>query len=162
MVSSPAALTSASGTACADRPPGDQVGGVLRRDGIEEFGGAGHAQLVHFPQQLARQAQAVVDAEAAIEARVVDQALPAHRRARLLKVHTHDDQQVVLIALAGGEQPLGVLHRRVIVVYRTGADHHHQPVIGTMQHSVGGLTRGPGGLGRLIAGGELAQDMGGR
>jgi hypothetical protein len=39
------------GGARADRAPGDQVGGVLRRDRVEELGRAGQAHLVDLEQQ---------------------------------------------------------------------------------------------------------------
>jgi len=52
-----------------------------------------------------RDAQAVVDAEAAVEVRVVDQALPADGGARLLEVHAHHDLEVAL-------QPLLAVCRR--------------------------------------------------
>src|SRR6185312_2606883 len=72
------------GGARADRAPGDEVRDVLRREEVEEFGAAGNAQLVDLEEQPARLPQALVDGEAAVEARVVDEALPAHGGARLL------------------------------------------------------------------------------
>src|SRR5919106_360628 len=81
----------ALGGARADRPPGDQVADVLRRDDVEELAARGHARLVDAHQKIARDAQALVDAEAAVEIRIVDQAFPPHRGARLLEVHAHQD-----------------------------------------------------------------------
>ena len=68
----------------------------LRRQQVQEFRAHGQAQLQHVEQQAARQLQPFVDGKAAIAVRVVDIALPAHRGARLFKVHAHDDQQIIL------------------------------------------------------------------
>ena len=70
------------------------------RDHVEELAARRQAEPVDVEQQLARDAQALVDAEALVEVRVVDQALPADRRARLLEVHAHHDLQRVGVALA--------------------------------------------------------------
>ena len=146
----------------ADGAPGNQVGDVLGRDHVEEFGAGRHAQLIHVPQQLARQAQAVVDREGAIQVRVVDQALPAYRGARLLEVHAHHHQQVVLEAVSLALEATGIFHRRFVVVDRARPDHHEQAVVGTKQDTVDRATRlesgfrGPGG------GGEFPQHMGWR
>jgi hypothetical protein len=81
------------GGARADGAPGNQVGGVLRRDGVEEFGGAGQAQFVDFNSSLRARRNAFVDAEGVVEARIVDQALPADRGARLLEIDAHQDDR---------------------------------------------------------------------
>ena len=85
----------AFGGAGADRAPGHEVADVLRRDHVEELAAGRHAGLVDAHQQIARDAQALVDAEAAVEVRVVDQALPAHRGARLLEIDAHQDLELV-------------------------------------------------------------------
>src|SRR5690606_13978246 len=81
----------AFGSARTDGAPGHQVGNILRGDHVEEFAARRQAELVDFDQQLTRRAQALVDIEAAIQSGIVDQPLPAHRGARLLEVHAHDD-----------------------------------------------------------------------
>jgi len=101
----------ALGGARADGAPGDQVADVLRRDHVQELAARGHAQAVDLDQQLARDAQAFVDAVALVEVGVVDQALPAHGGARLLEVHAHHDLQRVLVLLALRLQTAGVLQR---------------------------------------------------
>ena len=90
---------------------------------------AGTPSSARSQQQLAREAQALVDAEAAVEVRVVDQALPADGRARLLEVDAHDDAQRVRTAGRQRLQPLRVLAGRVHVVDRAGADHDDQAVV---------------------------------
>ena len=87
-------------------------------------------------QEAAGEPQTGVDVAGAVQVRVVDQALPADRRARLLEVHAHHDQQIVGKPLGLGAQPFGVLARRLDVVDAAGADDHHQPVVLAVQHGV--------------------------
>ncbi|MPN04755.1 hypothetical protein SDC9_152002 [bioreactor metagenome] len=145
----------------ADGAPGDQVSRVLRRDGIEEFCRARQAQLIDLEQDATRQTQAFVDAEGVVEARVVDQAFPAHRGARLLEIHAHDNDQVVSKALGLLGQLLRVVHRQVVIVNRARADDDQQTVIGTMQGAMDGLAGIVGGLRRPAGNRVLAKDVGG-
>jgi len=50
----------ALGRACANRPPGDEVGNVLRRDHVEELATRGQAQLVDIEEQAPGLLQAAV------------------------------------------------------------------------------------------------------
>ena len=70
----------------ADGDPRRQVGDVLRDLRVEELGRRRQAHVVDVEQQLARQAQPLVDVEALVEVGVVDEPLPADRRPRLLEV----------------------------------------------------------------------------
>ena len=85
-------------------------------------------------QKAARSLQALVDRETAVEMRVVDVALPADGRARLLEIGPHDDQEVVAQALGNGLQQAGVLERLVVVVDRARTDDDHQPVVRAVEH----------------------------
>lgn len=86
----------ALGGTCANGSPADEVRDELGRHGVEELAAGGQAELVDLGEQFARDAQSLVDVEGAVEVRVVDQALPSDRRARLLEVDAHDDEQVVV------------------------------------------------------------------
>jgi hypothetical protein len=123
----------ALGGARADGAPRDQVRDVLRAQQVEEFGRRRQAERVDVEQQLSRRAQPFVDAEAAVQTRIVDVALPADRRARLLEVHAHRDQQIVLQRVGGGLQAARVLERLVVVVDRARADDDQQPVVAAVQ-----------------------------
>jgi hypothetical protein len=112
-------------------------------------------------RSLRRQAQALVDAEAAVHARIVDQALPAHGGARLLEIDPHQDQQVVGETRGLLLQAACILHRRFVIVDRAGTDHHHQPSVGTVQDPMQGLARLVGSLRRRIGGRKFAQDVAG-
>src|SRR5213592_2404893 len=71
-------------SARSDRAPTDDVGYVLRRDHVEIFDTRGNTDVVQFEQQLPGDLQSVIDLEAAVQMRVVDQALPSNGRTRLL------------------------------------------------------------------------------
>jgi hypothetical protein len=133
------------GGARPDRSPGNQVGGVLRGDGIQEFGRAGQAYIIDLQQQAACQAQTFVDPEAIVETRIVDQALPADGRARLFEVDAHHDQQIVLETRHFLLQSRGVFDGRIDIVNRTRADHDQQAIVGTVQDTMDVLARFIGG-----------------
>ena len=97
---------------------------------------AGKPELGHVEQAAPRQAQPLVDREAAVEVRIVDQALPADRRARLLEVDAHHDQQ--LVAQLGRDLGAGAARTRAPASgswIEHGPDHHEQPVVLAAQES---------------------------
>ncbi len=116
------------GRARADRAPRDQVADVLRRDDVEEFAARGHAGLVDAHEDVARDAQPLVDPEAAVQVRIVDQPFPADRGARLLEVHAHEDLEVRSEPRALGREPGGVGDRAGRIVDRARTDHHQQAI----------------------------------
>jgi hypothetical protein len=156
------AMHLALGGARADRAPAHQVGDVLRGDHVEKLAAGRHAQLVDADQQAARQAQAAVDAEAAVQVRIVDQPLPADRGARLLEVHAHHDFQRVGVLLALGGESLGVLDGGAGVVDRARADHHGEAVVAALQDGVEFLAGAADRAMRRIGGGAVADHLGGR
>ncbi|MPM53902.1 hypothetical protein SDC9_100672 [bioreactor metagenome] len=129
----------AFGGARADSAPTDQIADVLGRDHVQEFAARRDAQAVDVDEQLACDAQAFVDAVAAVQVRVVDQALPAHGGARLLEVHAHHDFQRVLVLLACRLELLGVFNRGGRVVDRAGADDDQQAIIRARHDVLDGL-----------------------
>ena len=127
------AMNLALGGARADGSPTDQAGDVLRRDHVEEFGSGGHAHLGQVEQQMARQAQAVVDLVGLIEMGIVDEALPADGGAGLLEVDAHDDAQVGGELVDGGFEQGGVLARGLGVVNGAGADEDQQARVAAVE-----------------------------
>ena len=143
------AMDLAFGRARADGAPRDQVGDVLRRDHVEVLGPGGQVELVDLEQDAPREAQAFVDAEAVVEARIVDEPLPADRRARLLEVDAHhDDEAVGELVLERGEARR-VVDGGIVVVDRAGSHDDEQPVVGAVQHAMDRLAR-------LVRGGRRA------
>src|SRR5271156_991352 len=88
------AVDLALGCTRADGSPAYEVGDILGRNHVEEFGAGRHAHLGKIEEEAACNTQSVTDAKGFIKVRIVDQALPAERRARLLEVHPHDDEQI--------------------------------------------------------------------
>ena len=131
----------ALGRARADRHPRRQVGDVLRDLNVEKLGGGRQPEIVDVEQQLAREPQALVDVEALVQVGVVDQPLPADRRARLLEVGAHHDDQVIGIARGEARQPFAVVERRGGVVDRTGPGDDHQPRVLALQRVGNGRPR---------------------
>ncbi len=121
------------GGARADGAPGDEVADVLAGHHVEELGGGGHAKGVDVHQQLAGQFQPFVDVEAAIEARIIDEAFPADYGARLLEIGAHHDAQALFILLAQGIEAQGILVGGGRIVNGTGADDDQQALILTGQ-----------------------------
>ena len=134
------AVALALGRARADRAPGDEVADVLRREQVEKLAAGGQAERADVEQQLARAPQAFVDAKAAVQARVVDVALPAHRRARLLEVDAHDDDELAAEFVSQRLEPARVGDGRVVVVNRTGPDDGDEAVVAPLQHVADGST----------------------
>jgi iron complex outermembrane receptor protein len=150
------------GGARADRAPADQVGNILRADHVQELGAGRQAQFVDVAQQCARHAQSVVDAEAVVHVRIVDQTLPAHRRARLFEIHAHHDFKLAGEPVTLLEQAARILHRGLRIVDRARADHDHQAVVLAVQDAVQGRARPRCGLFRHGRHREFADQVRGR
>ncbi len=143
------------GGAGPDGAPAHQIRHVLRGDHVEELGGGRQPHVVEIQQQLATDAQAIVDLAAVVEVRVVDQPLPAHRGARLLEIDPHHYLQLTLEFITQHLEALAVLQRGGRVVNGTGADHHQQALIFTGQDLMDGLTGFKDGIGCDLGGRKL-------
>jgi hypothetical protein len=133
----------------ADRPPGHRVRDVLRGDRVEPLAAHRQAERDDVEQELARGAQAAVDVVAAVHAGVVDQAFPPGDRPRLLEVHPHHDEQVLVVSATDLGQAARVVEGRRRVVDRAGAHDDEQAVIGGVEHGAdfgAGPLHGGGGL----------------
>ncbi|MFW0768964.1 hypothetical protein ACLRGH_02915 [Arthrobacter koreensis] len=119
---------------CADGTPADQVRDVLRADGLKELGGNGQPQLAGSNQEPPGGVQAGLDVMAAVQVRVIDQALPAHRCARLLEVGPQHNEQVLTVLLRHGGQTPGVVQAGVRIVDGAGSDDDEQAVVNAVEH----------------------------
>ncbi len=122
------------GGTCAYGTPGDEIADVLTGHHIEKLGGGGHADLVDVDQQLAGQFQPFVDIETAIEARIIDEPLPADDSARLLEVGAHHDAEALFVLLAQGVEATGILVGGGRIMDGAGADDDQQALILTGQN----------------------------
>jgi len=111
----------------------------VETDSADWHGARGQAEIVHGGKYAAGEPQALVDVEAAVEIGIVDQALPADRRAGLFEIDPHDDLEPVGQGLAQRRQTAGIVNGRDRIVDRTGADDDKQPVVGPVQDGVDGI-----------------------
>lgn len=88
-----------------------------------------------------REPQALVDVEAAVQIRIVDQALPADRGARLLEIDPHHDLELVGEILAQGGEVLGIFERGLGIMHRAGADDDQKPVVLAVEDGMDGVAR---------------------
>ena len=135
------AVNLAFGGARADRRPRHQIGDVLRRRHVEEFGAGRQTEIVHRGKHVAGETQALVDVEAAVEVRIVDQSLPAHRGARLLEIDAHHDLEPVGKPFAQGGEAFGVVHGGDGIVDRAGTDDDQKAIVGAVEDGVDGVAR---------------------
>jgi hypothetical protein len=113
-------------------------------------------------EQAARPAQSLVDREAAVEPRVVDQSLPAHRRPRLLEVHPHHDAQVARQVVGQGLETPPVLEPGHRIVDGAGTHDDHEPVVGAAERGRDLLAPSGDGDGPPLAERQLLEEDGRR
>ena len=110
----------------ADGRPANQVGDVLRHDGVEKFRRRRQAHLRDLQQKLARFLDAGLDVVTAVEVRIVDKTFPAYRRARLLKIDPHDEFKLLREFFPQRIQLLRVFKRAADIMDRTRPDDDEQ------------------------------------
>ncbi|MNE38342.1 hypothetical protein D3C80_1322380 [compost metagenome] len=125
--------------ACADRRPAEQVVEVAGHQRLQQFGGDRQAEAERIQHQPARQGEAGGHVAAAVELRVVDQALPADGGARLLDIGAHHQQQLVVHLRRQFGEAAGVVEGGFGVVQGTGADYHQQALVATIEDGADGL-----------------------
>ena len=150
------------GGARADGRPGDEVLQVLGRDGVQRFGGQRQPRFGEVEEQLPRQADAVFDVEGVVQAGIVDEALPAHRRARLLEIRPHHHIEGLGGVVGKAPQARGVVPRRVGIVDGARPDHHQQPVIAAFENVRHAAPRPGDELQHVLGGRQRALDLGRR
>src|ERR1051326_6413300 len=109
--------------------PTDEIRNELWRDRIEQLAAGGQALFGEVEKQAPCQPQPLVDLEAAVEVRIIDQPLPSHCRAWLLKVHAHHDAEIAGGPVGEGLQTPGVVAVGGREVDRTRPHHDNQPVV---------------------------------
>jgi hypothetical protein len=140
----------------------DEVGKELGRDGVEHFAGNGHALAGQVAEELAGDAQTLVDLVALVEVGVVDQTLPADSGTGLLEVGAHDDAEVLLELVGELLQAAAVLDGSVGVVERAGTDHDKKTVILLVNDCLGFATALLDGVEGDLSSGDLGGQEFGR
>ncbi len=116
----------ALGGAGANRGPADEVGNVLRGDGVEEFGGGGDPEGDDFAEEAARLTEAFGDVAGAVEVGVHDESFPADGGAGFFKINTHHDEEAVADFRSESRDFTGVFATGFEVVDGAGADHQEE------------------------------------
>ena len=123
----------------ANRVPGDQILNVLGGGWVQCFGGGRQAQLGHVQQQFAGDMQTILHLEGIIHVGVVDQPLPASCSTWLLEIDPQHQVDGVFHFLGKCFQLLCVVHGRLGVMDRAGADDHEQTVVLAVEDVANGL-----------------------
>ena len=101
----------------------------LGGDGIKHFGGNGHALVRQVSEELARGTETLVDFEAVVKVRVVDQTLPADCCTGFLEVRPHDDEEIVLVLLLELKEAVAVFEGHGGVVDGAWSDNDEETVL---------------------------------
>src|ERR1035438_7871316 len=112
-----------------DGPPAHEVRIVLPERSVQELGRDWNAGDRDVRHELPCEPQSLVDVEGPVEVRVVDQALPADHRARLLEIDAHDDEKFARVPVRRLAQVGREFHRRRRVVDRARAHNQEQAVV---------------------------------
>lgn len=143
----------------ADGAPTDQVGDVLRTDGIEQLGRAGQSELIDAQENRPGQFQARGDVTGAVQVRIVDQTFPSDGGPRFLKIGSHDDQEPVTQLVCDRFQLEGIFISCLGIMDRTRTNDQHQSVailpVKNSADSLPGLYYQRGGL---VSDGKLGLD----
>ena len=110
------------GGAGADGGPADEVGNVLRGDGVEELGGGGQTEVEDVAEERAGEPEAVGDVVGAVEMGVHHEAFPADGGARFFEVDAHNDHHAVGDFLGEGGESASVVAAGLEVMDRARAD----------------------------------------
>ena len=101
----------------------------MRGDGIKHLARNGHPLVCQVTEQLPADSQPLVDLEALVNIRVIDQTLPSDRCAWLLEVGAHDDKEVVFELVCQLLEAVALLKCHLGIVDRAWTNHDHKSVI---------------------------------
>lgn len=127
------------GGAGTDGGPTDEIGKVLRADGIEQLRRAGHAGLINLQENGPGELHACGNVAGAVKVGVVNQPFPPNRRPGFFKIGSHDDQESIAQRIGDRFEFRGVFVGCFWVMDRAGADDYQQPfLVLPMQDSTDG------------------------
>jgi hypothetical protein len=138
------------GRARADGGPGNQVGGVLRDNRVEKFGGGGQSHPGNFEEQAPSFFQAGLDIISSVQMRIVDKPFPADGRPRFFEIDAHDDFHLFRDFLLQGSQLRCVFERSVRIMNGTRTDDNQQALVLLLQDSGNAFPTGDNGLVRCF------------
>lgn len=123
------AVKLAFGSTGADSTNRDEVGKELRGDGVQHLRSNRHTGGGQIAEKLSGDTKTLVDLERRVDIGIVDETLPADGRARLLKVGSHHNNEVVLQLLGKSLEPAAVLESCGRIVKGAGANNDKETVI---------------------------------
>lgn len=133
------AVSLALGGAGANGGPANEVGDVLRGDGVEEFGGGGYAEGDDFAEEAAGLAEAFGNVAGAVEIGIHDEAFPTDGGAGFLEIDAHDDEEAVADLGGEGGDFAGVFASGFKVVNGAGTDDEEESGVVTEDDFMNGL-----------------------
>jgi cobaltochelatase CobN len=80
--------------------------------------------------------QPFVDVVGLVQVRIIDEALPAHRRTRLLKIDTHHHFEISCVFLTQFFESMRILHGACRIMDGAGASDHEQAVIRALHDGI--------------------------
>ena len=133
------AVCLAFGGACADCGPANEVGDVLWCDRVEQLGGGWHAEVDHFLEEAAGDAEAFGDVARAVEVGIHDEPLPADSGAWLLEIDAHDEEHAVFDLFCECGELVRIFAACFQIVDRAGADYDEESTVVTEDDFVNGF-----------------------
>ena len=73
---------------------------------------------------------------------VIDQAFPTNCGAWLFKIHTHDDNQILIVAVSFFFEQICIFECGFGVVNRAWTNHHQQAIIMSSENGICGIAGG--------------------
>mmetsp|Transcript_2453 Transcript_2453/g.4920 ORF Transcript_2453/g.4920 Transcript_2453/m.4920 type:complete len:266 (-) Transcript_2453:289-1086(-) len=114
---------------CSNSTPRDKVPNKLRREGIQELDTSWQPKLVHFQKEPSRLAKPFIDLKRPIKTWVINQSLPADSSTWLLKVHTHNNQDLIGNTLGKLCKFFCVFSTSINIMNGAGPDHNNHSII---------------------------------
>lgn len=146
----------------ANGRPANEVGNVLRRDGIEQLGCSGEADVDDFEEEFTGGFEARGNVVRAIEVGVHDEAFPANGGSGLLEIDTHDQLNTIRDLGSEGGEPLGIIATCFEVMDRARADDEEETLVLSEDNFVDALASGNHGGGLRFSACHFAEKELGR
>ena len=120
----------------ANRGPTDHIGQILGDNRIEEFRGGREAEGGDFQQNPAGQTEPCRQVAGIVHPRIVDQAFPSDRGARLLEIDAHENADRILQFGPERRQTPRVIEGALGIMDRARTDDGEQARVATLQNGL--------------------------
>ena len=120
----------------ANRGPADHIGQILGDNRIEEFRGGREAEGGDFQQNPAGQTETCRQVAGIVHPRIVDQAFPSDRGARLLEIDAHENADRILQFGPERRQTPRVIEGALRIMDRARTDDGEEARVATLQNGL--------------------------